>query len=131
MSTERLLSSPPTQVAEERITTPPTDGLVTAAPHFAASPAAAEQDGAAPALLVALLQEYAEHHAPIAEARRKRRALRIPVLGAGAIGLLVFTVCAIWMVIELAGPGAVRPPRSEPPWLIGMIFGGFETFLQL
>jgi hypothetical protein len=97
---------------------PPAEGSVTATPHFAG------QDGAVPPLLLALLQEYAVHQGPIAEAQHKRRVFRIPALF-GIGGGLLFVVCFIWMALELAGGlSTTRPPRSDPPWAIGMFFGG-------
>ena len=86
---------------------------------------AAVAAGAAPALLVALLQEYAAHEGPIIEMRRQRRGLRPTLLIVCGVGGLVFTGCLVWMVIELVtGLGSARPPRSDPPWMIGMFFGG-------
>jgi hypothetical protein len=85
----------------------------------------AGRDGAAPVLLVALLQEYAAHHGPIAEIQRQRRGFHAPALLLGGGGGIVFAVCAIWMGIELAGGlGAARLPRSDPLWAPGMFFGG-------
>ncbi len=111
--------------AEAETQSAPVERAVTATPSSAGVAEPAGWVGAAPVLLVALLQEYALHHGPIAEIQRQRRGFHIPALLLGVGGGIVFVVCAIWMGIELAsGLGATRPPHSDPLWAPGMFFGG-------
>jgi hypothetical protein len=80
-------------------------------------------DGVAPALLVALLQEYAVHQGPIAEAQRKLREFHIQGLLMVGGGGVVFVACATWMLIAFA-VGATPTRQGPPPWLVGMIVSG-------
>src|ERR1700722_12093729 len=100
--------------AEEGIQSPPAARVITAGP-----------EDAAPIRLVALLQEYAVHHGPIAAIQRQRNAFHFPALLVGGGGGFVFALCAVWMVIDLAsGQGVARPPHSDPLWAPGMFIGG-------
>ncbi len=110
--------SAPISTAPPRRSAP---SAVTATPLSAGSPDPAGLDGAVPALLLTLIQEYAMHHGSITEIQRKRREFHIPALLFGGGGGLVFAVCAIVMVMDLAGLCATRPPVN---WAVGMFFGG-------
>jgi hypothetical protein len=111
--------------AEEGTQSPPAERAITATPPSAGTGEPAGRDDAAPILLVALLQEYAVHHGPIAAIQRQRRGFHFPALLVGGGGGLVFALCAVWMGIDLAsGQGVTRPPHSDPLWAPGMFFGG-------
>jgi hypothetical protein len=110
---------------EEGVPSPPVERAITATPPSAGTGEPAGRDDAAPILLVALLQEYAVHHGPIAAIQRQRRGFHFPALVVGGGGGLVFALCAVWMVIDLvSGQGVARPPHSDPLWAPGMFFGG-------
>jgi hypothetical protein len=111
--------------AEEGAQWPPAERAITATPPSVGTGKPVGRDDAAPILLVALLQEYAVHHGPIAAIQRQRRGFHIPALLVGGGGGLVFVLCAVWMVSDLvSGQGAARPTHSEPLWAPGMFFGG-------
>jgi hypothetical protein len=104
---------------KERVQRPPAElsASTTHPPTSASTPAVV--DGVAPALLVALLQEYAIHQAPIAQIQRKRRQCLL----CGVLSGFTFLVFVVLNVPGLAASGS----ELEPTLFAGLIASGIFT----
>lgn len=107
---------------EDRMQLPPAELSASAMQLPTGATTSAVADGVAPALLVALLQEYAVHQAISVAARRERRVHRILEVLLGVGGGVAFVGFAVWMVIEFAAGtmGARLRSPEHPPWGVGM-----------